>query len=168
MTRKTGRPASDSRIQAGNYHRVREDVGGISDGQFNQSTNVLCTRANSDAQRLRIRLQGEMHDAKHVLLVRRNGCQYLGTTASRRGAGVESPKEFTPPMQFRRFKDNSEAVRRDRVRQLFEVRYAEERTETGVLLFYAWLEKYHRELLPQQKRGDPYQYLKVDLEGLYE
>ena len=26
----------------------------------------------------------------------------------------------------------------------------------------------HRELLPQQKRGDPYQYLKVDLEGLYE
>jgi hypothetical protein len=54
------------------------------------------------------------------------------------------------------------------VRQLFEVRYAEERTETGVLLFYAWLEKYHRELLPQQKRGGPYQYLKVDLEGLYE
>src|SRR6516165_2853472 len=83
-------------------------------------------------------------------------------------AGVESPKEFTPPMQFRRFKDNSEAVRRDRVRQLFEVRYDEERTETGVLLFYAWLEKYDRELLPQQKRGDPYQYLKVDLEGLYE
>ena len=109
-----------------------------------------------------------MHDAKHVLLVGRNGYQYLGNTASRRGAGVESPKEFTPPMQFRRFKDNSEAVRRDRVRQLFEVRYAEERTETGVLLFYAWLEKYHRELLPQQKRGDPYQYLKVDLEGLYE
>src|SRR6516162_4849079 len=67
MTRKTGRPASDSRIQAGNYHRVREDVGGISDGQFNQSTNVLCTRANSDAERLRIRLQGGMHDAKHVL-----------------------------------------------------------------------------------------------------
>ena len=78
-----------------------------------------------------------MHDAKHVLFVRRNGCQYLGTTASRRGAGVESPKEFTPPMQFRRFKDNSEELRRDRVRQLFEVRYAEERTETGVLLFYA-------------------------------
>jgi hypothetical protein len=45
---------------------------------------------------------------------------------------------------------------------------AGERTETWVLLFYAWLEKYHRELLPQQKRGDPYQYLKVDLEGLYE
>ena len=109
-----------------------------------------------------------MHDAQQVLLVRRNGCQYLGTTASRRGAGVESPKEFTPPMQFRKFKDNSEVVRRERVRQLFEVRYAEERTETGVLLFYAWLEKYHRELLPQQKRGDPYQYLKVDLEGLYE
>src|SRR5215472_8069129 len=99
------------------------------------------SRASSGAERLRIRLQGEMHDAKHVLLVRRNGCQYLGTTASRRGAGVESSKEFTPPMQFRKFKDNSEAVRRDRVRQLFEVRYAEERTETGVLLFYAWLEK---------------------------
>ena len=70
-----------------------------------------------------------MHDAKHVLLVRRNGCQYFGTTASRRGAGVEFPKDFTPPMQFRRFKDNSEAVRRGRVRQLFEVRYAEERTD---------------------------------------
>ena len=109
-----------------------------------------------------------MHDAQQVLLVRRNGCQYLGTTASRRGAGVESPMEFTPPMQFPKFKDNSEVVRRERVRQLFEVRYAEERTETGVLLFYAWLEKYHRELLPQQKSGDPYQYLKVDLEGLYE
>jgi hypothetical protein len=32
---------------------------------------------------------------------------------------------------------------------------------------HGW-KKYHRELLPQQKRGDPYQYLKVDLEGLYE
>ena len=58
-----------------------------------------------------------MHDAKCVLLVRPNECQYLGTTASRRGAGVESPKEFTPPMQFRKFKDNSEAVRRERVRR---------------------------------------------------
>src|SRR6516164_6115162 len=83
-------------------------------------------------------------------------------------AGVESPKEFTPPMQFRRFKDNSEAVRRDRVRQLFEVRYAEERTETGVLLFYAWLEKYHRELLPQQKRGDPYQNIEPFRAGVRE
>src|SRR6516225_6907922 len=34
----------------------------------------------------------EICDAKHVLLVRQNGCQYLGTTASRRGAGVEFPK----------------------------------------------------------------------------
>ena len=108
-----------------------------------------------------------MHDAKHVLLVRRNGCQYLGTTASRRGAGVEFPKEFTPPMQFRKFKDNSEAVRRERVRQLFEARFAEERTEIGVLLFYAWLEKHHSELLPEDKQDDSYQHLKADLEGLY-
>ena len=55
-----------------------------------------------------------------------------------------------------------------RVRQLFEARFAEERTETGVLLFYAWLEKYHPELLPRRKQGDLYQHLKVDLTGLYE
>jgi hypothetical protein len=54
------------------------------------------------------------------------------------------------------------------VRQLFEARYGEERTETGVLLFFAWLEKHHRELLPLEKQGDLYQHLKGDLEGLYD
>lgn len=65
-------------------------------------------------------------------------------------------------------KEDAEAVRVARVRQLFEVRYAEERTETGVLLFYAWLKKHHPELLPKEKQRDPYQHLKVDLTGQYE
>ena len=64
-------------------------------------------------------------------------------------------------------KQDAEAVRVARVRKLFEARFAEERTETGVLLFYAWLEKYHRELLPKERQGEPYQHLKVDLTGLY-
>lgn len=64
-------------------------------------------------------------------------------------------------------KKHTEAVRVARVRQLFEARAAERRNETAVLLFYAWLEKYHPELLPAEK-GDPYQQLKVDLKGLYE
>jgi hypothetical protein len=62
---------------------------------------------------------------------------------------------------------DSEAVRLARVRQLFEARPSEERTETGVLLFYGWLEKHHPELLPTGP-GDPYQHLKVDLRGLYQ
>ena len=45
---------------------------------------------------------------------------------------------------------------------------AGERTETWVLLFYAWLEKYHRELLPQQKRGDPYQNIEPFRAGVRE
>lgn len=65
-------------------------------------------------------------------------------------------------------KESAEAVRVARVRQLFEARFAEERTETGVLLFYAWVKKHHPELLPNEKQGDPYQHLKVDLTGLYE
>ena len=64
-------------------------------------------------------------------------------------------------------KQDAEAVRVARVRKLFEARFAEERTETGVLLFYAWLEKYHRELLTKERQGEPYQHLKVDLTGLY-
>jgi len=71
-------------------------------------------------------------------------------------------------MLFRSAKKGSDAVRRERVRQLFEARHGEERTETGVLLFFAWLEKHHRELLPLEKQGDLYQHLKGDLEGLYD
>jgi hypothetical protein len=65
-------------------------------------------------------------------------------------------------------KENAEAVRVARVRQLFEARFAEERTETGVLLFNVWVKKHYPELLPKEKQGDPYQHLKVDLTGLYE
>ena len=58
-------------------------------------------------------------------------------------------------------------VRRDRVRQLFRMRLSEELTETGVLLFYRWLQKYHPELLLRKKRNDPYQHLRMELEGLW-
>ena len=63
-------------------------------------------------------------------------------------------------------KADTEALRRARVRQLFQARPAEDYSETGVLLFYAWLEKYHPELLPNGQ-GDAYPHLKVDLHGLY-
>jgi len=66
-----------------------------------------------------------------------------------------------------------EEVRRVRVRQLFEARPSEERTETGVVLFYRWLQQSHPELLPTERVApwteprDPYKQLKVDLKGLY-
>jgi len=53
------------------------------------------------------------------------------------------------------------------VRQLFRMRLSEELTETGVLLFYRWLQEYHPELLLRKKRNDPYQHLRMELEGLY-
>ena len=59
-----------------------------------------------------------------------------------------------------------ETLRVLRVRQLFEVRCSDERTETGVLLFYAWLEKHYPNLLSAGPE-DPYQHLKVDLAGLF-
>jgi hypothetical protein len=59
-----------------------------------------------------------------------------------------------------------EALRVLRVRQLFEVRSSDERTETGVLHFYAWLEKHYPHLLPTGPE-DPCQHLKVDLAGLF-
>jgi hypothetical protein len=62
-------------------------------------------------------------------------------------------------------KEEAEAVRRARVRQLFEARPIE-RTETGVLLFYGWLTQHHPELLPKRP-GDVYKHLKEDLNGLY-
>jgi len=60
-----------------------------------------------------------------------------------------------------------DAVRRVRVRQLFQARPANEHTENGVLLFFGWLKQNHPALLPQGKQGDPYQHLKSDLQGLY-
>jgi hypothetical protein len=71
-------------------------------------------------------------------------------------------------MQFaRRSKRDSEVLRRARVRQLFETVLSAELTETGVLLFYRWLEKYHPELLVREEQDDPYQHLRMELEGLY-
>jgi hypothetical protein len=63
-------------------------------------------------------------------------------------------------------KKDREGVRRERVRQLYKTRPAHERTETGVLLFYAWLEKRYPHLLPAG-RGDLPERLKVDLNGLF-
>jgi hypothetical protein len=52
--------------------------------------------------------------------------------------------------------------------QLFEARPIEDRrSEASLLAFYAWLEKYHPELLSKEKWGDPYEHLKSELKGLY-
>ena len=64
-------------------------------------------------------------------------------------------------------KRDSDVLRRAHVRQLFETLLSEELTETGVLLFYRWLEKYHPELLARTEKNDPYQHLRKELEGLY-
>ena len=60
----------------------------------------------------------------------------------------------------------NEVLRVLRVRRLFESRPSEEQTETGVLLFYAWLEKHYPHLLPGEA-GDPHEHLKADLAGLF-
>ena len=70
-------------------------------------------------------------------------------------------------LSARSSKNDSDLVRRERVRQLFRMRLPEELTETGVLLFYRWLRKYHPELLLRKNRNDPYQHLRMELEGLY-
>lgn len=67
-----------------------------------------------------------------------------------------------PPEQ----QNDAEAVRRARVRQLFEAQPFAEPTENVVLVFYQWLEKRYRHLLPTEI-GDLYQLLKADLNGLY-
>jgi hypothetical protein len=54
----------------------------------------------------------------------------------------------------RRSKRDSEVLRRGRVRQLFETVQSTELTETGVLVFYIWLEKYHPELLVRKEQDD--------------
>ena len=60
-------------------------------------------------------------------------------------------------MQFARgSKTDSEVLRRVRVRQLFETVQSAELTETGFLIFYRWLEKYHPELLVRKEQDDPY------------
>ena len=69
-----------------------------------------------------------------------------------------------------RTKKISEEVRVAQVRQLFVAHHPDpaKRTVTSVLLFYAWLEGHRPELLPQEKDGDPLQYLESDLSGLYQ
>jgi hypothetical protein len=47
---------------------------------------------------------------------------------------------------------SAEARRRGRVRQLFESRPPEERTETGILAFYGWLREHHVGLLQRRPR----------------
>jgi hypothetical protein len=48
-------------------------------------------------------------------------------------------------------KKDPEAVRRIRVRQLWEAGLLKERTAIGVLDFYGWLDKHHPDLLPPGK-----------------
>jgi hypothetical protein len=64
-------------------------------------------------------------------------------------------------------KNDTEAVRRARVRQLFESFQNSDRSETGVLKFYYWLQDQYPHLLPPAHVGDAYLQLKVDLSGLY-
>jgi hypothetical protein len=52
-------------------------------------------------------------------------------------------------------KNDTEAVRRARVRQLFEALPLGDRTENAVMKFHGWLHQHHPELLPQG-RGDLY------------
>lgn len=51
-------------------------------------------------------------------------------------------------------KNDSEAVRVARVRQLWNARPYAERAGTQVLMFYGWLEKHYPDLLKHGK-GDP-------------
>ena len=58
-----------------------------------------------------------------------------------------------------------DAMRRERVRELFLVRCPAKRTANDVLIFFLWLQRCSPDLLP--KRGAPYHHLKTDLDGLY-
>ena len=73
-----------------------------------------------------------------------------------------------PPMK--RTKKISEGVRVAQVRQLFVAQHHDpaKRTATTVLIFYGWLERHRPGLLPKGKHDDPFQYLKSDLNGLYQ
>jgi hypothetical protein len=65
-------------------------------------------------------------------------------------------------------RNDPEAIRVAQVRQLFTTRYPNEnRTGNDAFAFFGWLDGHRPELLPKSKHGDPYQYLKVDLSGLY-
>jgi hypothetical protein len=58
--------------------------------------------------------------------------------------------------------------RRDEVRRVFIERFPEQnRSGNDVLAFYGFLFENRPDLLPKPRRGDPYQFLKSDLSGLW-
>jgi hypothetical protein len=59
-------------------------------------------------------------------------------------------------------KEDSEAVRKARVRQLWEASSERKNAETGPLNFYQWLTEHNPDLLPPGQ-GDPYQRLRAEL-----
>ena len=61
----------------------------------------------------------------------------------------------------------TEILRRQRVRQLFEARPSDHRSEGDVTIFWGWLFLHHPELL-SRKAGDQYLHLMADLKGLYQ
>ena len=65
----------------------------------------------------------------------------------------------------KRMKKDTDALRRSRVRQLFQDLPADQRTENQILNFYGWLHKNRPELLRTLHERDAYQQLKVDLTG---
>ena len=67
----------------------------------------------------------------------------------------------------RRVHGDPELLRRERVRQLFVIRYSVERTANDVLNFFLWLQSHHPDLLLHGNHDEPYKRLKGDLSGLY-
>jgi hypothetical protein len=59
-------------------------------------------------------------------------------------------------------KEKEEAIRKLRVRQLWEASSERNARETGPLNFSKWLEEHHPELLPPG-RGDAYERLRAEL-----
>ena len=60
-----------------------------------------------------------------------------------------------------------DAMRQKRVRWLFVTRHPRERTRNNVLRFFLWLRQNHPELLSHENHRDPYEHLKLDLNGLF-
>jgi hypothetical protein len=64
---------------------------------------------------------------------------------------------------------DAEAVRLNRVRQLFEARYTKKRSWNDVVAFHGWLyQRYPHLLRKPANADDPYQELKLDLDGLFD
>jgi len=70
-------------------------------------------------------------------------------------------------MARRSRKADADEARKREVRRLFVERIPPGgRIRNNLLKFYGWLERNYPELLPR-KKGDPYQHLKTDLQGLW-